>query len=173
MNAVSFFYQAGLSFLIFGLLSRWYVWPFIQRLDRRTALTVLLLPSLLRQVGETHLAPTAIPNPVPAPLAWGISIGDFACLVSALLAIVCLRSYPRLAIPMVWISSIIGLVDYVGIAVWSASERAYDHLGPHWYVACYYVPLLGVLQVVVLMTLLKRDWPGDARQPGRTAGATR
>jgi hypothetical protein len=171
MNAVSFFYQAGVSFLIFGLLSRWYVWPFIQRLDRKTALTLLLLPSLLRQVGETHLARTAIPDPVPGPLAWGISLGDFACLASALLAIICLRSYPRMAIPMVWIGSIIGVIDYVGIAAWSARERAYDHLGAHWYVGCYYVPLLGVLQIVVLMTLLKRDWPGDARQPGRTAGA--
>ena len=171
MNAASFFYQAGVSVLIFILLARWYVWPFLQRQDRRAALTLLLLPSLLRQVGATHLARTVIPNPVSLPLAWSIVVGDLACLVSALVSIMLLRSHSRLAIPVVWACFAINVVQYLGIGGWTAVEHAYDHLGPHWYVGAYYVPLLGVLQVLVLMVLLNRDWPGDARQPARTAGA--
>ena len=171
MNAASFFYQAGASVLIYILMSRWYIWPFLKRQTKRAALTLLLLPSLLRQVGATHLAPTAVPDPVSPPLAWSIVGGDLACLVSALISIMLLRSHSRLAMPMVWACFAINVVQYLGIGGWTAVERAYDHLGAHWYVGAYFVPLLGVLQVMVLMVLLKRDWPGDAREPARTAGA--
>lgn len=171
MNAASYLYQAGVSVLVFILLARWYVWPFLQRQDRSAALTLLLLPSLLRQVGATHLAPTVMPNPVSPLLAWTIAEGDLACLLSALISIILLRSHSRFAIPAVWACFAINVVQYLGIGGWTAVERAYDHLGAHWYVGAYYVPLLGVLQVIVLMVLLKREWPGDARPPARTAGA--
>jgi hypothetical protein len=169
MNAASFFYQAGVSVLIYMLLARWYVWPFLKRQERGAALTLLLLPSLLRQVGATHLAPTVVPDPVSPPLAWAIVSGDLACMVSALISIMLLRSHSRLAMPMVWACFAINVVQYLGIGGWTAVEQAYDHLGAHWYVGAYYVPLLGVLQVMVLMVLLKRDWPGDARRSGGAA----
>jgi hypothetical protein len=161
MNQVSYLYQAGVGVLVYCLLSRWYIWPFLQRQTRKSALILLLTPSLFRSVGATNLADTAVQNPVPAALGWTIATGDFICLALALLGIIALRSFPRIAIPLVWFVAIFGAIEYLIVGVWCAAERTYDHLGGHWYVGCYYVPMLGLLQVLVLMTLAKRDWPGD------------
>jgi hypothetical protein len=162
MNLANFAYQAGMSFLIYGLLARWYVWPFILRQNKETSITILLLPFLLRQVGGTHLAPTVIPVPASYPLAWAILIGDLLCLLCALVTIASLRSFPKWAMALAWLFSAIDVIDYVVIAVWGVADRAYDHLYAHWYVACYYDPLLGVLQVLLTMVLVKREWPGRA-----------
>jgi len=52
--------QFVISLLIFGLLAKWYVWPFLCRRPYSEGLLLLLLPFLLRYLGLVSLVPGVV-----------------------------------------------------------------------------------------------------------------
>ncbi|HUW74740.1 MAG TPA: hypothetical protein VMW05_12090 [Methyloceanibacter sp.] len=56
-NHVHFFISYAVAFVAFGLIGKWYVWPYIKDRDLKTALTPLLLYACLRVNGLMFLMP--------------------------------------------------------------------------------------------------------------------
>jgi hypothetical protein len=164
-NLINYIYQAGISFIIFGLLARWYVVPFLRRLSLYDTLQILFIPFLFRQVGATLLAPTVVPIPSSQAYAWGVTLQDLYCLLAALVAIIALRRRSPFAVPLCWFVAISALLLFLVMGTWALFDKAADHLYAHWYVSCYFVPLLGVLKVLIIYTLLTRGKEAAQARP--------
>ena len=57
---VNFGVEFGLSLLVFSLLGRWYVWPFLRARPFTQALLLLLVPFLPRYLGLMSLVPGVV-----------------------------------------------------------------------------------------------------------------
>jgi hypothetical protein len=75
--------QVLLSFLVYGLVARWYVTP--------------------------RLAPL----PLPARFAVPAAYGDLLAGLLALAAIVALRARSGIALPLTWVFNVVGLLDLI------------------------------------------------------------
>jgi len=73
-----------MSFAAFGLVTRLYVWPRLQRLERDDAILALVVPHAFRFIGLAFLVPGVVAATLPSGFAVPTAIGD---LITALLAI--------------------------------------------------------------------------------------
>jgi len=77
MNGVSIFWlQLCSSVFVFGLVTAWYVWPYLTRLPRNSALTLLLFVHVPRYVGMTLLVPGMVDPKLPAEFLSSAAYGD-------------------------------------------------------------------------------------------------
>ena len=103
--------QFTLSLAAYAAIGGWFVWPWLQRAPRRTALSILLLPQLFRHVGVTLMVPGVIDPGLPMDFAHQTAIGDIMAVGLAWVALVSLRVGRPFAITAVWSFNIIGLAD--------------------------------------------------------------
>ena len=84
---VNFGVEFGLSLLVFSLLGKWYVWPFLCVRPFTQALLLLLSPFLLRYLGLTSLVPGVVePAVTRSTFAFYQAYGDFLAFLLALAA---------------------------------------------------------------------------------------
>jgi hypothetical protein len=144
------------SFLIFGLVAWWWAWPRLKAMRFADALSLLLVIHCFRTTGISLMVPAAGID-MPAQAAQEIGYGDLVAAFLALISIVALRYRPAIAVPIVWVFSVVGMLDlanaqYVGIQL-----NLLEHtLGPGWYIVTYYVPLLWVTHILIVLLLVKR-----------------
>jgi hypothetical protein len=147
--------EIATSFLIFGLAGWWYAWPRLKAMRFGAALSLLLLIHCFRTSGMSLLVRAAGID-IPATAAQEIGYGDLAAATLALISMAALRYRPSLAVPIIWLFSIVGMVDlanaqYVGVQF----DLLQHTLGPGWYIVTYYVPLLWVTHVLIVLLLVK------------------
>jgi hypothetical protein len=77
MNSVTIFWMQLLtSVFVFSLVAAWYVWPYLTKLSRNSALIPLLLVHVPRYVGMTLLVPGMIDPKLPGEFLSSAAYGD-------------------------------------------------------------------------------------------------
>jgi len=93
------------SAFVFGIVAVLYVWPYLTKLSRNSALIPLLFVHVPRYVGMTLLVPGMIDPKLPGEFLSSAAYGDLLEAALALASIFALRSNWRFAIPLVWVTN--------------------------------------------------------------------
>ena len=144
--------QFVLSLLVFALLAKWVLAPWLASQTHREALFWLTLPHAFRHMGMVFLVPGVVAQPLPDNFANPAAYGDLLTGVLALLTLVVLRIGWKGAIAAVWLFNVVGTVDLIN------ALRQFDivpNLGAAWYIPTLFVPLLLVTHFMIFARLLK------------------
>jgi hypothetical protein len=152
MNTLTIFgAQFVLSVIVVTLISRWFVTPWLTHKPLHVALTVLIFPHAFRHLGLAFLVPGLVADSIPSSFATAAAYGDFASGLLAILALVALRGRWSLALPLVWLFSIVGTVDLVNAL---CQAEAVPYLLTTWYIPTFVVPVLLVTHGMIFARLL-------------------
>lgn len=153
MNTLTIFgIQFVLSIVAVTLIGRWFVTPWLAQKPLHHALMVLTLPHAFRHLGLAFLVPGLVADPIPSSFALAAAYGDFASGLLAIVALVALHHRWNLALPLVWLFSIVGTVDLVNAL---RQAEAVPHLLTTWYIPTFVVPVLLVTHGMIFARLFK------------------
>jgi hypothetical protein len=158
VNTVSIFWlQLLVSVFVVSLVTVWYVWPYLKRLPRNSALVVLLFVHVPRYVGMVLLVPGMIDPALPRAFLASAAYGDLLAAALSLTSIFALRSHWRFAVPMVWAANAWGFADLLnGVrGVLQLNVPSFD-LSTVWYIYTFYAPLVIVSHLLIFWTLIRR-----------------
>jgi len=100
-----------MSFVAFALVTKLYIWPRLETLERDEALVPLLLPHTFRFIGLSFLVPGVVSPSLPSAFAAPAAYGDLAAAILAVVATVALSMRTSLAIFLVWLFNVWGAAD--------------------------------------------------------------
>ena len=143
--------QVLLSFVVYGLVARWYVTPRLAPLPREAALQPLLALHATRHIGMVFLVPTVVGPALPASFAGPAAYGDLLAGLLALAAIVALRA--RVALPLTWVFNVVGLLDL--IYAFYQGLRHDVQLGAAYFIPTFIVPALVITHVMAFRMLVR------------------
>ena len=144
--------QFSLSLIVFGLLARWKLVPWLEALPQLQGLFWLTVPHAFRHIGMVFLVPGVVAQQLPDGFAKAAAYGDLATAVLALLALVALQKGSTAAVPMVWIFNMVGTVDLLNAL---RHDEVVPLFGAAWYIPTFIVPLLLVSHAVIFVRLLR------------------
>lgn len=158
MNIVTIFWlQLLTSVFVFSVVTAWYVWPYLTRLSRNSALIPLLFVHVPRYVGMTLLVTGMIDPKLPTEFLSGAAYGDLLEAALAFASIFALRSNWRVAISLVWVANTWGFVDLLnGVRGVLQLNVPSFNLATFWYVYTFYAPLVVVSHLAIFWILIKR-----------------
>jgi len=158
MDAFTIFgIQNFFSFLVFGLLAWWHVWPWLKSIDRTAAFTALTFVHALRPIGATVLVASVAGTALPRDFASAVAYGDLVTSVLAVVTLLALRARLGAAIPLVWLTNIVGTVDLANALVGGVRyDVASLGMGSFWYVVTILVPILWIAHLLAFALLLRR-----------------
>jgi hypothetical protein len=145
------------SFIAWGLVSSWYIWPQLRHRPLADALRPLLLLHCFRFVGLTFLVPGVVSPSLPAQFAVPAAYGDLVAAVLALAALVVgLRT--RLGLGLAWAFNVWGSADLL-YAFYQGNQVGLEpgQLGATYFIVIVLVPLLFITHGLVFRLLLKGD----------------
>ncbi len=145
--------QFFLSLVVWGLIAKWLLAPWLEKKSPPDALFWLTLPHAFRYMGMVFLVPGVVARPLPDAFATPAAYGDLVTGVLALLALIALRTGWARALALVWLFNIVGTVDLLN-ALRQANVVA--DFGAAWYIPTLFVPLLLVTHFMIFARLLKR-----------------
>jgi hypothetical protein len=149
--------QTLLSFVVFGLLAWWYVWPWLRSIDRTNAFTALTFVHALRPIGATVLVSSVAGTALPRDFAEAVAYGDLATSVLAIITLIALRFRLGFAIALVWLTNIVGTVDLVNALIGGVRyDIARLGMGSFWYIVTILVPILWIAHALAFLLLLRR-----------------
>jgi hypothetical protein len=157
MNNVTIFWlQLIASVVVVSLVTAWYVWPYLTRLPRNSALIALLFVHVFRYVGMTELVTGMIDPKLPGEFVSSAAYGDLLEAALALVSILALRGNWRFVIPLVWVANTWGFLDLLnGVrGVLQLNVPSYN-LATLWYVYTFYAPLVLVSHLLIFLVLIK------------------
>jgi hypothetical protein len=141
--------------VLFALVAKWYISPALRELPASAALAPLFLVHALRYLPSSAFAPGQVDPAVPTSVMAAIVYGDLGSAVLALMAAVCLRYRWRRAIGVAWIVNIVTSIDWIYAGFLAASSQLVTYpMGANWYIINYYVPMIGVIHVMIFARLL-------------------
>jgi len=100
-----------MSFVAFGLVTKLYIWPRLQRLERADALVPLVVPHTFRFIGLSFLVPGVVSPSLPSAFAAPAAYGDLVAAILAAAATLTLSRRASLATLLVWLFNIWGAAD--------------------------------------------------------------
>ena len=154
MDAVAIFgLQFFLSLVVWGLIAKWLLAPWLEKKSPHDALFWLTLPHAFRYMGMVFLVPGVVARPLPDTFATAAAYGDLLTGVLALLALIALRTGWNRALALVWIFNIVGTVDLLNAL---RQVNVVVDFGAAWYIPSLFVPLLLVTHFMVFARLLRR-----------------
>jgi hypothetical protein len=159
MNSVTIFWSQLLtSVFVLSLVAPWYVWPYLTKLSRNSALIPLLFAHVPRYVGMTLLVPGMIDPKLPREFLSSAAYGDLLEAALALASIFALRRNWRFAVALVWVTNTWGFVDLLdGVrGVLQLNVPSFD-LGTMWYIYTFYAPLVLVSHLMIFLVLIKSN----------------
>ena len=149
--------QSLFSFVVFGLLAWWYVWPRLRSLERNTAFAALTFVHALRPIGATVLVTSVAGTALPRDFAEAVAYGDLATSVLAVVTLLALRARLEFAIVLVWLTNIVGFADLVNALIGGVRyDIARLGMGSFWYVVTILVPILWIAHVLAFALLFRR-----------------
>jgi len=149
--------QFTFSTVLFALVARWYLWPALKRLTLSSALTPLFLVQAFRYLPSSAFAPGQVGAALPMHAMAHIAYGDLAAALLALIAALFLRYGWPGAIGVAWTVNVLTSLDWLYGGYLAASNRLVNYpMGGNWYIVNYYVPLIGVVHVLIFARLLSR-----------------
>ncbi len=154
MDTVAIFgLQFFLSLVVWGLIAKWLLAPWLEKQSPRDALFWLTLPHAFRYMGMVFLVPGVVARPLPDAFAIPAAYGDLLTGVLALLALIALRTGWARALALVWLFNIVGTVDLLNAL---RQADVVEDFGAAWYIPTAFVPLLLVTHVMIFSRLFRR-----------------
>jgi hypothetical protein len=105
--------QLVLSIVVFSLIAKWFVGPWLADKPIHVALIALTFPHAMRHVGLSFLVPGLVADSLHGSFAGLAAYGDFVTGLIALLALFALQGRWSMSLPLVWLFNIVGFVDLV------------------------------------------------------------
>ncbi len=146
--------QFFLSFVVWGVIAKWLMAPWLEKMSSNEALSWLTLPHTFRHIGMVFLVPGVVAQPLPVGFANPAAYGDLAAGLLALLAFIALRTNWAGARALVWLFNIVGTVDLLN------ALRHVDvapKFGAAWYIPTFLVPLLLITHFMIFARLVRRE----------------
>jgi hypothetical protein len=159
-NVTIFWLQLLSSVFVFSLVTAWYVWPYLTKLSRNSALVALLWVHVPRYVGLTLLVTGMVDPKLPGEFLSSAAYGDLLEAALALASIFVLRSNWRVAVPLVWVTNTWGFVDLLnGVrGVLSLNVPSFN-LSTAWYIYTFYAPAVLISHLLIFWVLIKsKSW---------------
>jgi len=156
------------SFITWGILVVWYIWPELRRQSRAHALRPLLLLHCFRFVGLSFLVPGVVSPDLPSAWALPAAYGDIIAAALALLAMAVVKS--RLELAFVWLFNLWGSADLL-YAFYQGNQVGLEpgQLGAAYFIVTVLVPLLLITHALVFRLLLQPGNPEVSRRSSRTS----
>ena len=152
--------QFTCSLILFAVVAKWYITPALDRMPAQVALVPLFLVHALRYLPSTAFAPGQVGAAVPMHAMAEIAYGDLSSAALAFIAAWALYHCWRGAVLIAWIVNILASLDWLNAGYLAASnELATYPMGGNWYIINYYVPVIGVIHVMIFARLLKLRRP--------------
>ncbi len=130
MDALAIFgLQFVLSLIVWGLIAKWLLAPWLEKKSPHQALFWLTLPHAFRHIGMVFLVPGVVAQTLPESFAALAAYGDLATGVLALLALIALRTGWRGTLALIWVFNIVGTVDLLNAL---RHANAVPDLGAAW-----------------------------------------
>ena len=148
--------QFVMSLVVWGLIAKWLVAPWLAKLAQHQAIFWLTLPHAFRHIGMVFLVPGVVAQSLPNSFATPAAYGDLVTAVLALLALIALRTGWAGALALVWLFNIVGTVDLLNALRHVNVAPAF---GAAWYIPTFFVPLLLVTHFMIFVRLLRRARP--------------
>ena len=148
--------QFIMSLVVWGLIAKWLLAPWLGKMARHQALFWLTLPHAFRYIGMVFLVPGVVAQPLPDTFAIPAAYGDLATGVLALLALIALRTGWAGALALVWLFNIVGTLDLLNALRHVDVAPAF---GAAWYIPTFLVPVLLVTHFMIFVRLLRRARP--------------
>jgi hypothetical protein len=145
--------QVLLSFLVYGLVARWYVTPRLASWPLDAALQPLLVLHALRHMGMVFLVPTVVGPALPAAFAVPAAYGDLLAGLLALAAIFALRARTPIALPLTWLFNVVGLLDLISAFYQGLANDV--QLGAAYFIPTFVVPALVITHVMIFRMLVR------------------
>jgi len=161
MNNITIFWmQLLLSLGVCVIIVAWYVWPYLTKLSRNSALIPLLFVHVPRYVGMTLLVTGMVDPNLPGGFLSSAAYGDLLEAALALASIFALRSNWRFAVPLVWVANTWGFADLLnGIRGVLQLNAPSFNLATFWYVYTFYAPLVLASHLMIFWILIKsKSW---------------
>ena len=143
--------QITLSVVIFTIIAKFYVWPRLEKLALPDALAPLLLLHAFRYLGLIFLVPSVV-GTVPDEFAVPTAYGDLATGVLATAAVLALLYRKAAGIPLAWIVSVLGTVDFM--YGYFQGLRLTVELGATFYIPVLFNPAMFVAQFMIFKLLI-------------------
>ena len=144
--------QVFLSFVVWGLLAKWFLSPWLQKQSFTQALFWLTLPHAFRYVGMVFLVPGVVAPELPTSFAYAAAYGDLISGLLALMALVALRNGWAGTTALIWVFNIVGTVDLMNAM---RQADAVPYLSAAWYIPTFWVPILLISHFMIFVRLLK------------------
>ena len=145
--------QFFLSLVVWGVIAKWSLTPWLEKKSPHEALYWLALPHAFRHIGMVFLVPGVVAQPLPTGFANPAAYGDLVTGVLALLALIALRTGWAGALVLVWLFNIVGTVDLLNAL---RHVDVVPGFGAAWYIPTFLVPALLVTHFMIFARLLKR-----------------
>jgi hypothetical protein len=156
-----------LSLVVFTIASLWYVAPFLKRLERTQALTVLIWIHVFRYVALFTISAQHEGYPISDAAVQEIVVGDLAGAAIALLSIILLRARSNAGIFLAWVLSLETILDFaVGIHRKLIEPSTAEVQGVLWAVLAFFVPAVIVSVPLLIWQLYSRG--GDSAGPSNS-----
>lgn len=162
-NVIIFWMQLLLSCVVCAIVAKWYVWPYLTKLSRNSALIPLLFVHVFRYVGMTLLVTGMIDQKLPREFLSAAAYGDLLAAALALASICALRSNWRVAIPLVWLANTWEFVDLLnGIRGVLQLNVPSFNLSTVWYIYTFYAPVVVAAHLMIYWILIRsKSWENN------------
>ncbi len=146
--------QFLLSLVVWTVIARSLVGPWLNGMARDRALLWLTLPHAFRHIGMVFLVPGVVAQPLPADFSVPAAYGDLLAGVLALVALIALRARWAGAVALVWLFNLVGTVDLLNAL---RHRGVAADFGAAWFIPTFLVPLLLVTHFMIFVRLLRRE----------------
>ena len=155
-----FWMQLLTSVVVFGIVAVWYVWPYLTKFSRNSALIPLLFVQVPRYVGMTLLVAGIVDPKLSREFLSNAAYGDLLAAALAFASIFALRGNWRIAIPLVWVANTWGFLDLLnGVRGVLRLNVPSFNLATFWYVYTFYAPLVIVSHLMTFWILIRaKSW---------------
>jgi hypothetical protein len=147
------------STVVFWVAAKLYVLPKLQNYEARTLLLPILLLHSLRHLGLMFLASGATYPGIPPQFAYPAAYGDLITAVLAMIAILAVATRARSAKLLVWLFSVVGLLDLLDAIALATIYDAAPFMGAAYWIPAFWVPALLVTHYLAFLILLRGRWP--------------
>ena len=146
------------SILVYLILSYFFVLPYLKTKSRHVALTILILPHLIRHIGMTLMTPGVVVGAnLNQNFARSTAIGDYITLLFAIISIIALKKKSKIAIPVAWIMNLWGFIDIILALAKGMLYQVVHDIGPGWFIITFWVPLLLVAHILSFIVLTMKE----------------
>ena len=144
--------QLVMSLVLYSLLAKWFLAPWLKEKTQSQTLFWLTLPHTTRYIGMVFLVPGVVSPSLPASFATAAAYGDLTAGMLALVVLIALRNRWAGITMLVWLFNIVGTVDLLYAL---SHEQAVPHLGAAWFIPTFWVPALLVTHFMIFVRLLR------------------